>query len=604
MMVDFSGVREEHIICACRYIKNNGVPKNRKSITTYVCFENEPFPAKYVLGVAYEIATKKSIKPAEYAGGKATATVLEELGFHVVNEKTLCGGEIKYLRDDADVLTPKKFKKELYDSLTSIFTNVKPEMKFDWLFVPKHENMPDDIRRIYNALCKHRNYTDFDSPGIKLSCDFFLPGWRLIIEVDERQHFTNPRGLSILNYPQDVTFNFDEKLWRKRCDDVNATDNDPPHRDEQRAYYDSLRDLLAVRNGYKIIRIGISTQSTYYDLECAINSIKGACNMTSTNPIVVAAVCVEAKPAANTGINHKKENEKRIALLQSVVIELKKREWAPHILLFPGGFFVLPSKLVIGGLKHEERIESIENQQFNEECQNAAKELGLTVVAGIDSRHQEDQLCVAWNGDSIVGIGRKVFPTEGEESENILVYADDIASKHRLAKIPNDQQILLCACYDMFGCNETAKNPGSRSRNILNLVDKHGRTIERGEDEEALEKIIEKSLLGWEKCVSGASVGLAAIHVFSLHGSWSGKAYWERHGIQAGSRVIGGRFAVGAAHFEPWEGDPQFSARKEVLPNYNRVVLAARDGKQVMPKDHFLLENEKSGIRALVRLYG
>jgi hypothetical protein len=48
---------------------------------------------------------------------------------------------------------------------------------------------------------------------------------------------------------------FDVKRWQAICDTVRATDNDPPYRDEQRAFYDSVRDLLALENAFVVRRI-------------------------------------------------------------------------------------------------------------------------------------------------------------------------------------------------------------------------------------------------------------------------------------------------------------------------------------------------------------
>ncbi len=39
------------------------------------------------------------------------------------------------------------------------------------------------------------------------------------------------------------------------CDEINAIDNNPEYRDEQRAFYDSVRDIEAFRNGWMLIRI-------------------------------------------------------------------------------------------------------------------------------------------------------------------------------------------------------------------------------------------------------------------------------------------------------------------------------------------------------------
>ena len=36
----------------------------------------------------------------------------------------------------------------------------------------------------------------------------------------------------------------------KHCDEIRAYDNDPPYRDEQRAWYDTLRDFIPEMKGF------------------------------------------------------------------------------------------------------------------------------------------------------------------------------------------------------------------------------------------------------------------------------------------------------------------------------------------------------------------
>jgi hypothetical protein len=38
------------------------------------------------------------------------------------------------------------------------------------------------------------------------------------------------------------------------CEEINAKDNYPPYRDEQRAWYDTLRDFLASDKGSETYR--------------------------------------------------------------------------------------------------------------------------------------------------------------------------------------------------------------------------------------------------------------------------------------------------------------------------------------------------------------
>ena len=68
----------------------------------------------------------------------------------------------------------------------------------------------------------------------------------MIIEYDERQHFTEQRAKSLAYYPSNRNLGFDKDKWREACENIKATDKDPLYRDEQRAFYDSVRDILAL----------------------------------------------------------------------------------------------------------------------------------------------------------------------------------------------------------------------------------------------------------------------------------------------------------------------------------------------------------------------
>lgn len=79
-------------------------------------------------------------------------------------------------------------------------------------------------------------------------------GKKLIIEYDERQHFSEARKISLEAY-KNVQLEYDRNLWIRACEDIQAKDNQPANRDEIRAFYDSVRDIEAAKHGYKLIRI-------------------------------------------------------------------------------------------------------------------------------------------------------------------------------------------------------------------------------------------------------------------------------------------------------------------------------------------------------------
>ena len=102
--------------------------------------------------------------------------------------------------------------------------------------------------KIHDTLINHSKKDNRGPNGIILSkvfrpYDYFLPKYNCFIEFDEQQHFTFPRLISLGLYPNDIPLGFDKAKWKNLCKDLERTDRDPPHRDEQRAWLDTIRDL-------------------------------------------------------------------------------------------------------------------------------------------------------------------------------------------------------------------------------------------------------------------------------------------------------------------------------------------------------------------------
>lgn len=81
-----------------------------------------------------------------------------------------------------------------------------------------------------------------------LTYDIYSPKLRRFIEVDERQHFSSVR-LARIGETRPL---YPAHFWATALHDLvrsPATDRDPPHRDEARAYGDEARELLPVAYG-------------------------------------------------------------------------------------------------------------------------------------------------------------------------------------------------------------------------------------------------------------------------------------------------------------------------------------------------------------------
>lgn len=102
----------------------------------------------------------------------------------------------------------------------------------------------ETLKSIYEALQRQRGYESFVRRKSLPNCDFLVATHRFLLEFDESQHFSASRKLSLSLYPKDGFYGFDCSRWMHLCDQINARDNSPLYRDEQRAWYDTLRDLV------------------------------------------------------------------------------------------------------------------------------------------------------------------------------------------------------------------------------------------------------------------------------------------------------------------------------------------------------------------------
>lgn len=109
----------------------------------------------------------------------------------------------------------------------------------------------DELNEIYSALQTCRGHDNFVKTRNLPHCDYYVPNPGFILEFDESQHFTFCRKISLTKYPSNLQLGFEAKKWIRLCQELNKKDNDPPYRDEQRAWYDTLRDFLPSLIGLK-----------------------------------------------------------------------------------------------------------------------------------------------------------------------------------------------------------------------------------------------------------------------------------------------------------------------------------------------------------------
>lgn len=253
-------ITSEHINKAIHEIEINGVPKNRKSHKYSLVSKGNHYPPKYVVALANKYANGRVLDSSEFNGGVETNDFLKELGFKVLSiiypDSTEEGANwLHIVRRKREQRESINRKKTLLALLEERFGIIETEVSFNWLIVPDWNSMDPDIRRIADELVSYRNHKHFLSPGRHLQVDYFVPSQNMVIEYDERQHFTIPRAIALSNYPAGLDLAFNVETWIATCEIERAVDHNPIYRDEQRAFYDSLRDILAARNSMTMLRI-------------------------------------------------------------------------------------------------------------------------------------------------------------------------------------------------------------------------------------------------------------------------------------------------------------------------------------------------------------
>lgn len=141
-----------------------------------------------------------------------------------------------------------KCKTVIYTMLYRIYGDVefKPKFKGASVRLDDYEGtrIYKSLSKIYSAITKYRGCTDFVRSIRLRPSDLYIPKKKILIETDEKQHFTEARLFALENYPQSLKLAYNVKVYKQMCLNVKAKDGDPKYRDEQRAWYDTIRDFL------------------------------------------------------------------------------------------------------------------------------------------------------------------------------------------------------------------------------------------------------------------------------------------------------------------------------------------------------------------------
>ena len=174
--------------------------------------------------------------------------------FKIAEQSSKTKDNTKSSRSESTETTQKEHNERCPDCkdtiermLKQIYGDVKPNYKFRTGTNPEDfSDNPfyDDLQRIYENLQNYRGNKNFVITDTLPNCDYYVPDPGFVLEFDESQHFTMPRKIALLSYPYKSRSGFSLAQWIYTCDKIKAHDPDPIYRDEQRAWYDTLRDFL------------------------------------------------------------------------------------------------------------------------------------------------------------------------------------------------------------------------------------------------------------------------------------------------------------------------------------------------------------------------
>jgi hypothetical protein len=161
---------------------------------------------------------------------------------------------LNVLNNNVHSLHCRACKERVREILTATYGECRVNHQFPWPARPEdyaNSAIGHSLALIRNALGDWRGHRDFiKSPQVP-PCDYYVSAPPFILEFDESQHFSQARLITLQLYPKTLSMGFSLKRWQDLCHEINAVDDQPFDRDERRAWYDALRDLVPIVYGFK-----------------------------------------------------------------------------------------------------------------------------------------------------------------------------------------------------------------------------------------------------------------------------------------------------------------------------------------------------------------
>jgi len=358
--------------------------------------------------------------------------------------------------------TPRRRPEDcIGDMLRSIYSDVRHRYRIQLGTHPEDyegQSIHPSLSSIYSALMNHRGFANFVNAKY-VDADFFIPNPGFIVECDESQHFTEPRKISLQNYPEDKKIGYSKEEWIAHCKNLNKSDNYPPSRDEQRAWYDTIRDFLPEIMGFQpTVRLfsreidwcrmdpsnatDIQNFKNHIDKKRGIELQNKGNNKVSPKENWVATVTLEVKSGKEP-----KSDLERINDLKIIVTKILEEIDGDGIVVFPAGFLSTGS----------DEIKCPFYSEISRAIQNALpdNERNIAIVAGIDGhentqKNARDQVAIAVNKTRILSIARKHWPTHDDKQFGLKKsdFSDSECGKNRFFTL-NGTRYYIAVCYDV-----------------------------------------------------------------------------------------------------------------------------------------------------------
>ena len=256
-------ITKTNIAEAIRRMIRDGIPSGRRGRGYCLAARGEHLPPKYTIALAHLVARGKLLGANRFSGGRESNEFLRRRGFTVA--ECNCGGTVRDSRPAPESPPPlrktrtvpaerhsercSECKARIRQLLERIYGACVLDHRFGWrtgLVAYEGTSIHPVLRDVAEALEGYRGYGigAFVRSDVLAGCDYWVPDPGLIVEFDESQHFTSPRKLALSVYANTHPLEFDARRWMELCEHHDAKDNDPRYRDEQRAWYDTLRDLV------------------------------------------------------------------------------------------------------------------------------------------------------------------------------------------------------------------------------------------------------------------------------------------------------------------------------------------------------------------------